>query len=92
MKLKKPNFEIFKNHIPNPPFYWDPKLPNSSTIARSKAPITDVIVFMVGGGSYTEYIDLIQNTANLKSIIYGCTDLINPINFLTDLQRLGKEE
>lgn len=76
--------------------YWDPKLPvSSSTMARSKSPVTDVIVFIVGGGSYTEYIDIIQNKANLENgrrLIYGSTDLINPMNFLCDLQRLGTEE
>jgi len=50
---------------------------------------------MVGGGSYTEYIDIIQNKSNLENgrrMIYGSTDLINPVNFLCDLQRLGVEE
>ena len=82
-----------RSATPSP--HWDPKLPSSSTVARSKAQVTDVIVFMVGGGSYTEYIDIIQNKTSLENgrrVIYGSTDLINPVNFLCDLQRLGSEE
>ena len=41
--------------------YWDPKLSNANTLARSKAPVTEVIVFMVGGGSYNEYLDVCKN-------------------------------
>merc|ERR1711879_110141 len=38
--------------------YWDPKMSNANTVARSKAPVTDAIVFMVGGGCYNEYLEV----------------------------------
>ena len=50
---------------------------------RTKTPFTDAIVFVVGGGNYIEYQNLLDNAkakqANLsqKRIIYGCTEFLN---------------
>ena len=75
--------------------YWDPKLSNANTLARSKAPVTEVIVFMVGGGSYNEYLDVCKNerkAINERRVTYGCTDVINSEHFLHELQILGSED
>merc|ERR1712013_342370 len=44
------------------------------------------IVFMVGGGCYSEYANLSQFArAKGKDVIYGCTDLVAPNDFLKQL-------
>mmetsp|Transcript_21818 Transcript_21818/g.35059 ORF Transcript_21818/g.35059 Transcript_21818/m.35059 type:complete len:475 (+) Transcript_21818:1-1425(+) len=49
------------------------------------------IVFLVGGGSFAEYANLNQfANAKQKKIIYGCTDLVSPRNFLSQLTNLGR--
>ena len=50
----------------------------------------DVVVFVVGGGCYSEYLELRESRKNMR-IVYGCTDLINPEYFLQELQELGAE-
>lgn len=70
--------------------YLDPKMSSVNTMARSKTMPTDVVVFMVGGGCYSEYLELRDSRKNMR-IVYGCTDLINPEYFLNELQELGTE-
>jgi len=70
--------------------YWDPKMSNANTGARSKAPVEHVVVFMVGGGCYTEYLEITGQRKQAR-MIYGCTDMTNPENFLAELQQLGSE-
>ena len=49
------------------------------------------IVFVVGGGCFAEYANLNEfaNTKN-KNVIYGCTDIVSPNDFLTQLSNLGQ--
>jgi len=49
------------------------------------------IVFVVGGGSFSEYANLNEfaNKKN-KNIIYGCSDIVTPNDFLTQLSNLGQ--
>ena len=79
--------------------YFDPKLlrSDSSSIPRNKSPFQDAYVFMVGGGNYIEYQNLIDY-AKAKSgpgvpkrIVYGCSDLCNANQFMRQLSRLGSE-
>merc|ERR1712178_349836 len=70
--------------------YLDPKMSSVNTMARSKTMPTDVVVFVVGGGCYSEYLELRESRKNMR-IVYGCTDLINPEYFLQELQELGAE-
>lgn len=70
----------------------DPSLAN-----HSRPPFRDIIVFVVGGGCYTEYQNL-QDLAQRRSttgggpisITYGCTEMLNGENFLSQLERLGQ--
>ena len=75
--------------------YFDPKL--SRTIdpgaGRSKLPYNDAIVFVVGGGNYMEYHNLMDYVKNKtgKRVSYGCSELLNASQFLNQLSMLGNE-
>jgi hypothetical protein len=50
--------------------------------------MNDAIVFVIGGGNYVEYQNLLDN-AKAKSvngvsrrIIYGCTEFVNPSHLI----------
>ena len=68
--------------------YFDPK-GNAQTKRRTQ-PYREGIVFVVGGGNYLEYHNL-QDYANSsgKRIIYGCSDLLSPTNFLSQLEKIA---
>ena len=60
---------------------------------------SDVIVFVVGGGCYSEFYnlqDLIKSRAGtgaaLKNVMYGCSELVSPNSFLEQLERLGEKK
>eukprot|EP00981_Chlorochromonas_danica_P007329 scaffold1690_cov177-Ochromonas_danica.AAC.6 len=58
---------------------------------------SDVIVFVVGGGSYAEYFNLQEllrdkmasANSGLRNILYGCSDLISGDAFLNQLETLA---
>merc|ERR550519_3092892 len=74
-------------------------------MARTKTPFSDAIVFVVGGGNYIEYQNLQDyvrsknagfsnsavSAAALRRVVYGCTQLTNSDQFMTQLTQLGKE-
>jgi len=74
-------------------------------IPRTKTPFSDAIVFVVGGGNYIEYQNLqdyvktknmghttsAMNSASLRRVVYGCTQVTNSDQFLSQLTMLGKE-
>ncbi|KRZ23099.1 Sec1 family domain-containing protein 1 [Trichinella pseudospiralis] len=76
---------------------FDPKL-YKTTVAyaphgqqqKSKTSFNDTIVFMIGGGTYAEYQNLVEYRKS-RRIIYGCTELVNGCQFLSQLTRLGRE-
>lgn len=76
--------------------YFDPKLIKSDG-ARSKNPVSDAIVFVIGGGNYFEYQNLIDNSKAKstggvsKRILYGSTEFSNASNFINQFTQLGKE-
>ena len=48
------------------------------------------LVFVVGGGCYSEYSNLMEFARSKhKDIIYGCTDLVTPNDFLHELSNLA---
>ncbi|CAB3401310.1 unnamed protein product [Caenorhabditis bovis] len=67
--------------------FYDPKLmhqPTKESINRTRQQQPqDVILFVVGGGNYVEYQNLIDygKRKNVKRITYGCTELVNPTQF-----------
>ena len=73
----------------------DPRAaPGSQTDIRTNR-FSEVIVFMVGGGCYTEYFNLQDlrkhrtSGSPLQSIVYGCTEMLNGGAFLEQLKMLG---
>lgn len=61
--------------------YFDPKLIKSDS-SRSKSPINDAVVFVIGGGNYFEYQNLIDNA---KVCIILCLYLIYNILYSFDI-------
>jgi len=77
--------------------FLDPKLLRESS-HRPKQPFQDCVVFVVGGGCYTEYANLRAYQAKRQAasasgrrLLYGCPDLVSPENFLHQLGKLGAE-
>ncbi|KAI7690032.1 Sec1 family domain-containing protein 1 [Sarcoptes scabiei] len=86
--------------------YFDPKLmskssniydPNENDAGgQHKTTFQDAIVFVIGGGNYIEYQNLVEycktkSKSSPKRIIYGTTELMNANRFLQQLRMLGNE-
>ncbi|XP_067939392.1 sec1 family domain-containing protein 1-like [Watersipora subatra] len=72
--------------------YFDPKLMrHSESVPRNKAPATEAVVFLVGGGNYIEYQNLQDYAKGTKKLTYGCSQLLNAKEFVAQLTRLGQE-
>ncbi|XP_068109985.1 sec1 family domain-containing protein 1 [Hyperolius riggenbachi] len=75
--------------------YFDPKMlrGNDSSVPRNKNPFQEAIVFVVGGGNYIEYQNLVDyiKTKQGKHILYGCTELFNAAQFVKQLSQLGQK-
>lgn len=76
--------------------FFDPKLMHASTKdlmnARQAQLSQDVIVFVVGGGNYVEYQNVLDyaKTKGIQRITYGATEMVNPQQFVEQLARLGQ--
>ena len=75
---------------------FDPKLPKAAQAPQGQTKRTnflEAIVFVIGGGNYHEYHNLMEYTqrSNLvkKTVIYGSTDLISSSKFIMELEVLG---
>jgi hypothetical protein len=67
--------------------YLDSKFQGATAYKRE---FTNIVVFVIGGGSYTEYHNVQAYAKKLKkSIIYGCTTLSAPNKFLEQLSNLA---
>ncbi|XP_075974862.1 sec1 family domain containing Slh [Anticarsia gemmatalis] len=81
--------------------WLDPRAARTDAAARARAakhpPPTDAVVFVVGGGNYIEYHNLLdfakQQAASgtSRKIIYGATTLPNASQFMKQLSLLGEE-
>ncbi|XP_037959529.1 protein sly1 homolog isoform X2 [Teleopsis dalmanni] len=78
--------------------YLDPKLlKNGDVMPKNRSPFQDAVVFIVGGGNYIEYQNMIefikqkQSSQSHKRIIYGSSTLTNSKQFLKELSALGRE-
>lgn len=78
--------------------YLDPKLLKGGDIMpKNRAPFQDAVVYVVGGGNYIEYQNLVdfmkqKQSANVnKRIIYGSSNLSNSKQFLKELSQLGRD-
>jgi sec1 family domain-containing protein 1 len=68
--------------------YFDTRYKNGQKYKRE---FTEAVVFVVGGGSYTEYQNLMQyKESSGKNIIYGSTSIISPNDFLFQLKALSE--
>ncbi|XP_053612284.1 protein sly1 homolog isoform X2 [Plodia interpunctella] len=86
---------------PSSELSWlDPRAARTDAAARARAakhpPPTDAVVFVVGGGNYIEYHNLIDfakqaASGTTRKIIYGATTLPNASQFLKQLSLLGEE-
>jgi hypothetical protein len=52
---------------------------------HSSLPFTEAIVFMVGGGNFIEWENLIAHIQGDRDIIYGATEMLSPESFLDEL-------
>ncbi|CAH2231063.1 jg3485 [Pararge aegeria aegeria] len=78
--------------------WLDPRAARTDAAARARAtkqpPPTDAVVFLIGGGSYIEYhnlMDFAKQQAATRKIIYGATTLPHAAQFLKQLSLLGEE-
>ncbi|TDH73646.1 hypothetical protein CCR75_004255 [Bremia lactucae] len=72
--------------------YLDPKIKANGDVPRQRSPFREVIVFMIGGGNYNEYHNLMAYAKGQqppRQIWYGCTELLNPEAFLHQLGSIG---
>ncbi|CAH0480418.1 unnamed protein product [Peronospora belbahrii] len=72
--------------------YLDPKIKANGDVPRQRSPFREAIVFMIGGGNYNEYHNLLAYSKGLqspRSIWYGCTELLSPEAFLHQLGSIG---
>ncbi|XP_072385254.1 protein sly1 homolog [Diabrotica undecimpunctata] len=78
-------------------FYLDPKQLKLTEIPRNRSAFQEAIVFVVGGGNYIEYQNLVDyakvktTAGNAKRISYGSTTFNNAKQFLQQLALLGQE-
>ncbi|CAG5866936.1 sec1 family domain-containing protein 1 [Menidia menidia] len=72
--------------------YFDPKMlrGSESSIPRNKNPFQEAIVFVVGGGNYIEYQNLVDY-AKGRRVVYGCSELFNASQFIKQLSQLGQK-
>lgn len=78
--------------------YLDPKqLKHTDQMPKNRPTFQDVIVFVVGGGNYIEYQNLVDyvkqrsGTGVNKRVIYGSSTLVNAKQLLKQLSLLGQE-
>uniref|UniRef100_UPI00358E54C0 sec1 family domain-containing protein 1 n=1 Tax=Myxine glutinosa TaxID=7769 RepID=UPI00358E54C0 len=75
--------------------YFDPKLihGNEPNISRAKTPFQEAVVMVVGGGTYTEYQNVVEYGRSKpgRRVVYGCSDLVTSEQFLAQLARLGAD-
>lgn len=61
----------FKNSVETDEYhYFDPKQLKLTEIPRNRAPFPDAIVFIVGGGNYIEYQNLVDYAKASMVILY----------------------
>ncbi|XP_061676539.1 sec1 family domain-containing protein 1 [Syngnathoides biaculeatus] len=90
------NLMEMKSHAETDDYrYFDPKMlrGSESSVPRNKNPFHEAVVFLVGGGNYIEYQNLVDYAKSKagKKIVYGCSELFNAAQFLKQLSQLGQK-
>ena len=77
--------------------YLDPKVKGDVDVTKlrstvlTRATVREVICFVVGGGSYSEYQNLQMLASDKRRIAYGSTEVLNANSFLKQLVALGQD-
>jgi hypothetical protein len=73
----------------------DPRVKSTDPVDVRSQTFSEVIVFVVGGGCYTEYFNLqelrrcsVEARNALRNVVYGSTDLLDAESFLQQLAQL----
>lgn len=73
--------------------YLDPKIKGEVDVkalrTMARAPVRQVITFVVGGGCYAEYQNLQMIANERRNISYGSTEILSPCDFLEQLGQLS---
>ncbi|EDR24293.1 hypothetical protein, conserved [Entamoeba dispar SAW760] len=82
--------ECKKSELESEYNYYDPKISTSNILDnRRSIQFKDSIVFVIGGGNYTEYSNIQQYAdRNGKRIIYGATELMNGEQLLSQINSI----
>jgi sec1 family domain-containing protein 1 len=73
----------------------DPRAQPGESVDLRGQKYSDVIVFVIGGGCYSEFFnlqELVKQKAagsNLRNVSYGCSELLSGDSFLRQLEKLG---
>lgn len=79
----------------------DPKGKTSESFELKSQQYGEAIVFMIGGGCYSEYFNLqklvnltktSQSQKSLRNVLYGGSEMLTCHNFLSQLNTLGKSQ
>lgn len=72
--------------------YWDPRSPRGAR-PSGRPRHQDAIVFVVGGGNYVEYHNVMEHAGRggngRRRVVYGATEMVTGDAFLAQLQALG---
>jgi len=71
----------------------DPKQTNKNGASASRTtPYSECLVFIVGGGNYVEYENIVHyGKESGRRIIYGTTEMLSPEDFLKQVEVIGKK-
>lgn len=71
---------------------FDPKNPRGQQAIKNQS-FADAIVFVIGGGNYKEYMNVMEHcqrsTLEQRSVIYGSTELLSAKEFISQLSGLS---
>ena len=73
--------------------YLDPRVKGDVDVAAlrgsvARAPVREVIAFVIGGGCYGEYQNLQMVAREGRSVTYGSTEIVDPCRFVDQLGKL----
>lgn len=73
--------------------YLDPRVKGDVDVAAlrhaTRAPVREVITFMIGGGCYSEYQNMQMVADDRRHVTYGSTEIVDPCSFLQLLAKLA---
>lgn len=73
--------------------YLDPRVKGDVDVAAlrntTRAPVREVVAFMIGGGCYAEYQNLQMVANDRRAVTYGSTEVVDPCVFLGQLGKLA---